>query len=381
MTRASYTLFILLIANVILSACQQSAKKPQSLSEETPSTGAASTPVTASLPPLKLKSGAPDGATLIAKPLTAAGLNSEARFSKDGTRLLFISRERSTHRQAQVYELHLEMMREKRVTFHDGDDHSPVYTPDGKHFLFVSETDEIKEEPLVSQRLMKVYHPEGYKPNVAESPFPPAEIYRQSLHGRTIERVTRSRGFDGDVDIDPKGKRLVFSSARIKNAKHLYLLEDKIARAITRGQVYDRGARFSPDGHSLVWSRETHDEKGAKAQLMIATGNRFQKKQILFSPAKGRSIQPDWHPSGELIVFTSNHEGGPYNLYVTDRGGTCVRRLTIADFDQLHPAFHPDGTQLTFTSPYEGRTQIYLMDFRPPEDCPSPQTSKPSSGT
>lgn len=378
MTRAKFTFLIASI--VFLSGCQQSAKKPQTLSEETPSTGAASTPITASLPPLKLKSGAFDDTTLIAKPLTAAGSNSEARFSKDGTRLLFISRERPTHRQAQVYELHLEMMREKRVTFHDGDDHSPVYTPDGKHFLFVSETDEIKEEPLVSQRLMKIYYPEGYKPNVVESPYPPSEIYRQSLHGRTIERVTRSRGFDGDIDIDPKGKRLVFSSARVKNAKHLYLLEGKVARALTNGQVYDRGARFSPDGRSLVWSRETHDEKGSKAQLMIATGNHFQTKRTLFSSARGRSIQPDWHPSGEWVVFTSNHEGGPYNLYITKLDGSCVRRLTVADFDQLHPAFHPNGKQLTFTSPYQGQTQIYLMDFRPPEDCPSPQPAGPSSG-
>lgn len=380
MIRVRFTPVIFMVSGFLLGSCQQSGKKPHSISEETPSTGAASTPVAASLPPLKIKSGAPDGSTLVAKPLTAAGINSEARFSKDGKRLLFVSRERPTHRQAQIYELHLEFMREKRITFHDGDDRSPVYTPDGKHFLFVSETDEIKEEPLVSQRLMKVYYPDGYKPNLAESPFPPSEIYRQSLHGRSIERVTNSRGFDGDIDIDPKGSRLIFSSARSKNSKRLYLQEGKVARALTSGNVIDRGARFSPDGRSIVWSREVQNEKGVVAQLMLATGNGFAKVKVLVANENGRNIQPDWHPSGEWIVFASNHEGGSYNLYVTDRAGACVRRLTVASFDQLHPAFHPDGKQLTFTSPYEGRSQIYLMDFRPPEDCPSPQKAGPSSG-
>mgnify|MGYP001226821845 FL=1 len=370
MIQAAFTFATVVAVSFFFSSCQQSPKKNLSISEDTPSTGAASTPVTASLPPLKIKSGYPDGGVLIAKPLTSAGVNHDARFSKDGTRLLFVSRERPTHRQAQVYELHLEFMREKRVTFHDGDDHSPVYTPDGKHLLFVSETDEIKEEPLVSQRMMKVYYPEGYKPDLAESPFPPAEIYRQSLHGRTIERLTHSRGFDGDVDIDPKGARLLYSSARVPNAQHLYLREGKITRALTSGKVFDRGARFSPDGRSIVWAREIREEKGSRSQLMLATAPHFTNKRTLVTSDTGRSIQPDWHPSGEWIVFSSNRDGGPYNLYVTNRAGSCVRRLTVAEFDQLYPAFHPDGKQLAFTSPYEGKSQIYLMDFRLPDDCP-----------
>lgn len=366
---------------LIATSCQQTPKKAAvPPSEDIPSTGAAATPVAASLPSLKIKSGdRTSSETLTAKPLTAAGINTQARFSKDGSRLLFISQHRLTHKQAQVYELHLELMKEKRITFHDGDNSSPVYTPDGKSFAFASETDELKEEPLVSRRLIKIYYPEGLRAQADETqdeeanPF--SEVYRQTLHGRSIERLTRSPGFDGDPDIDPKKQRIVFSSSRSGRGTRLYLLEGKATRALTTGQVIDRGARFSPDGRYLVWTRSTAKEP--MARLMIASGD-FSKPQPLLKIENGRALHPDWHPAGTWILFASNHDGGHFNLYVADRSGSCVHPLTNADFDLLYPSFSPDGKQIVFSSEYEGRAQIYIMDFRPPPDCPKAQPPKAS---
>ena len=57
-----------------------------------------------------------------ARAVTSLGDNRSPRFSADGSKLLFLSSARPSHRQAQVYELDLLRMTERRVTFHDGDD-------------------------------------------------------------------------------------------------------------------------------------------------------------------------------------------------------------------------------------------------------------------
>ena len=371
---------LLVFGFLFVCACQ-SAKKPATPpSEETPSTGAAATPVVALEPNFKIKQASPgaDGSSLNTKPLTSTGENSDARFSTDGSRILFVSRARPTHKQAQVYELHLGVMKEKRVTFHDGDDIGPVYAPGGTHFLFSSVTDEIKEEPHVAQRLMKAFYPDGAKASEF-SPDEAFEAYQQTLHGRAIERLTKSPGFDGDLDVDAKGKRFVFSSRRGKRGTNLYFLRGKSVTSLTTGEVIDRGARFSPDGKTLVWSRQTKSDDASAAaasNLMLADGG-FQKPKLLAAGTK-QSLQPSWHPSGNSIVFSSNRDGERFNLYVVDRAGTCVRRLTDVDFDQMQPVFRPDGKQLIFTGRRNGQLHLYLMDYIAPSDCKAAEPTPPA---
>lgn len=359
------------------SGCTSAKKAPVVTSEDIPSTGAAAQPVTPAGPALTVSPAA--GATaLIAQPITSSGENSDPRYSPDGTRLLFISRSRPTHRQGQVYEIHLGMMKEKRVTFHDGDDFGPVYLPDGLRFIFASSTDEIKEEPFVTDRMMKSFNPDAYSKRTKERGpglgyEEGTEIYEQSLNGRAIERLSKSPGFDSDVDPDPKGKRLVFSSSRGDKTSHLFFLKGKVATQLTKGAFFDRWPRFSPDGKFLVWSRQIVDSKDDHMDLMIAEAPAFTHHRVLFTGAS-MNLQPSWHPDGDTIVFSSNlddSDGQPdyFDLYTIDKKGTCLKRLTDLDYDLLQPAFRPDGKQLAFTVRKSGRQQIYAMDYRPPSEC------------
>ncbi len=53
--------------------------------------------------------------------LTQSGENFNAAFSGDGKKILFSSRNRPQHLQAQAYELNLDNKKERRVTHQDGD--------------------------------------------------------------------------------------------------------------------------------------------------------------------------------------------------------------------------------------------------------------------
>jgi TolB protein len=133
------------------------------------------------------------------------------------------------------------------------------------------------------------------------------------------------------------------------------------------GSSADRMGKFSPDGKTLAWSRQTNPENPISQIFAAEISTPLSTKAL--TKMTGSSLHPSWHPNGELIIFSSNAHRGTFNLYSVDRAGTCVKRLTEVEVDQLHPSFSPDGKQILFTGQKETRSQIYLMEFDPPTEC------------
>ncbi|PHL00548.1 peptidase S41 [Neolewinella marina] len=52
------------------------------------------------------------------------------------------------------------------------------------------------------------------------------------------------------------------------------------------------------------------------------------------------------------------------DLWVADRDGNNVRRLTIGDGEEYHPVFSPDGQTIAFTAAYDGNVDVYTVPTR-----------------
>ncbi|MEQ9230072.1 MAG: hypothetical protein RIF46_05270 [Cyclobacteriaceae bacterium] len=62
---------------------------------------------------------------------------------------------------------------------------------------------------------------------------------------------------------------------------------------------------------------------------------------------------PFFHPSGEKILFSSNHKserGFPFNLYMINVDGTGLEQVTFDDTFDSFPMFSPDGSKLVWAS-------------------------------
>ena len=316
--------------------------------------------------------------SLVAQQITSVGDNYDARFSVDGTKAVFTSRSRPSHRHAQIYELDLVRMLEKRLTFHDGDDGSPTYYVEDR-YLYSSGTDEIKEEATAIEKLKRTYvgKPKEGRAKVSDTA---ADLYLQTFNGREIERLTNSLGFDGEADYDARNKRIAFTSSRTGLAQvHLMTMPSRQVRRVSDVRSIDRMARFSPDGAQLTWSRSSAD--GSSVQVLVADGD-FSRPRVLTS-GPYLHLQPTWHPGGQEVIFSANRAGKFYNLYSIDREGKCLKRLTTAEFDQTSPAFSPDGKYLLFTGRRNGQSHLYIIGYQPPADCmpeePKPETPPPAA--
>jgi Tol biopolymer transport system component len=61
------------------------------------------------------------------------------------------------------------------------------------------------------------------------------------------------------------------------------------------------------------------------------------------------------------IVFASNRDGGPYQIYVMNWDGSGQRRLTSTADDDRQPRWSPRQTHIVFVSMRDGRRQLYIM--------------------
>lgn len=75
--------------------------------------------------------------------------------------------------------------------------------------------------------------------------------------------------------------------------------------------------------------------------------------------------EPAYSPNGLQIAFVRRPGGGVLGkrqIYIMDRDGSDVTRLTNDAFNNTHPAWSPGGDQLAFVSDRAGVQNIYRMD-------------------
>ena len=78
------------------------------------------------------------------------------------------------------------------------------------------------------------------------------------------------------------------------------------------------------------------------------------------TPSK-QNYLPAWSPDGSKLAFTSNRDGNA-EIYVMNRDGSGVQRLTNHPSIDVTPTWSPTGTQLAFTSDRSGTPQIYIVN-------------------
>lgn len=87
--------------------------------------------------------------------------------------------------------------------------------------------------------------------------------------------------------------------------------------------------------------------------------------QVTKGPSDNHS--PRISPGGDLIAFVSDRDGNP-DVYVMDRSGEDIRKISHEVGVVSHPRWSPDGDQLAFLArSEESGSQIYLSSVEEPE--------------
>jgi Tol biopolymer transport system component len=120
--------------------------------------------------------------------------------------------------------------------------------------------------------------------------------------------------------------------------------------------------RWSPDGRSLVLTINRVDDAqanitGAAIVVIDAHGAASQAPRVL-TDWEMFAAYPDWHRSGDLIVFTTYDLGNfqtttaASNLYTIRPDGSALTQLTShgpGETRATQPTWTPDGDRIIFT--------------------------------
>ena len=194
------------------------------------------------------------------------------------------------------------------------------------------------------------------------------DIFVADLDGNIISQLTDEPGYDAEPTLSPKGDKIVFTSTRSGDLE-LYSMniDGSEVTQITHELGYDGGAFFSADGEKLIFrsSRPKSEEEIADYKALLEQGLVTPTEMELYiCNADGSDLRqltdlgkanwaPFFHPSGEKVIFSSNHateKGFPFNLYVINVDGSGLEQVTHDGVFDAFPMFTSDGKHLIFSS-------------------------------
>jgi Tol biopolymer transport system component len=313
--------------------------------------------------------------------LTFGGDNAEAYFSFDGKKLTFQSNNPTWGLKCdQIFWMDIEEAADNRiyqplnVSNLQGRTTCSYYMPDNKRIIYAStfkSGTECPPAPETSGRYLW-----SIDPNY--------DIFVGDEKGKVLKQLTEVSGYDAEAVVSPKGDKILFTSTRDGDLD-LYIMDinGKNVKRLTNTLGYDGGAFFSPDGSKIVFrasrplGTDTIDYKSLLAKGLVAPTN----MEIFTMNADGSNLQqitklgkanwaPFYHPSGNKIIFSSNHhsdKGYDFQLFMVNTDGTGLEQITFESKFNAFPMFSPDGKKLVFSSNRNNGgtrdTNVFIADW------------------
>jgi Tol biopolymer transport system component len=167
------------------------------------------------------------------------------------------------------------------------------------------------------------------------------ELYTMNIDGSNIQQITDELGYDGGAFFSPDGTKLVFRASRPKTEEAIRLYKNLL-------------------GKNLVQPTEM--------ELFVCNVDGSDLRQI--TTLGKANWAPFFHPSGDKIIFSSNHKserGFPFNLYMIGLDGQGLEQITFDEEFDSFPMFSPDGKKLAWSSNRNNggtrATNLFIADW------------------
>lgn len=294
---------------------------------------------------------------------------------------LFISKKRPKHSQAQVYLWLGESGKERRLTFHDGDDQGASLSADGKTLYYASTTDANKESPdflknslSSSQTLTNPAQDNQMEAQNSSKPYPTLlwnqglyDLYQANLDGTDIQRLTHQLIYQAEPTLNMNNNYLIYVETHLGIPKLFQLsLNSKERKMLSKAQFPEAEPKISPSGKQIVWVRFNSDY--TESQLWIAQLNGKNSRSVTSGP--GLKLNPSWSPDESKILFSSNQsDPSNFELYGLITENLCQTRFTYLAGHDLQPVWPAESGPLYFTRRTEEKSQLYSLDLKTWPTC------------
>lgn len=221
----------------------------------------------------------------------------------------------------------------------NGDANMPCWSPDGKKIAFIGMNKEKMKD----------------------------EIYIIDANGEN-QIIVPTLNLDPTFGLSwaPDGKKLAFAAKDMRNKKDMgnkfinaqediYIInvDGTNVKRITNTPGDESFPDWSPDGKEILFN---YSPAHYTYEVWIMNIEGTDRRRLL----KNGFIGPgSWSPDGKKILVALNQD-----IYVMDREGTNIKRLTYNKFVMGRFCWSPDGKKIAYASNQDGKgnAEIYIMD-------------------
>ena len=186
------------------------------------------------------------------------------------------------------------------------------------------------------------------------------------------------------------------ASRSIAEKKELWRIHQKRVSHLARPLALkgkNKQARFSPDGRFILYiSRDRRGHKNSQVyEMSLLSG---EERRVTFQDGENRD--PSYHPKGDRVIYASSTDelkeeeewffkerekekpmevsrgiaslsgdrSFPYELYISQRDGRHIKRLTKSPDLDAKAVYHPSGDFLLFSTRRRGKVDVFKMNSR-----------------
>jgi TolB protein len=197
-----------------------------------------------------------------------------------------------------------------------------------------------------------IANPRQYAHTIAD------EIFKQQLGLRGVARTKLAFSSDRDMERikGPVGDREI---------QEIYFADYDGAnpRRLTVSKTLNLTPAWSPDSQAIAFTsyRPATAGGGVFQDLIVSLIYRgIRETPANGSPNRQNSL-PAWSPDGTKLAFSSNRDGNP-EIYVMNRDGSGLRRMTNSPAIDTTPTWSPTGNQIAWVTDRSGSPHIWVMN-------------------
>ena len=135
--------------------------------------------------------------------------------------------------------------------------------------------------------------------------------------------------------------------------KRIDLARNIVTALTDHNQLLTGMPSVSPDGKWIAFAGQPNKGQAydqTKNYVWLLNLGDGVVRPLERTPQQGRA--PTWSPDGTRVAFESNRDNllGRYAVFVADRDGRRIQRITDFSLNANHPVWSPDGRQLAFSA-------------------------------
>lgn len=200
------------------------------------------------------------------------------------------------------------------------------------------------------------------------------DLYGVQINGGRPWVISREPQLNVSPSWSEGNKLITLTLAKDGNSEIYVTSRDgRTSKRLTRTRAMDSSPSWSPDGNLICF---TSNRDGNRPQLFIMDKNGFNVRRLtnLGSeyPYNDGGV---WSPDGTQIAFSCRRGNGKFDIAIINTDGSGFRFLTDSRNHPRgegcqDPSWAPSGTHIVFSSKQTGRQQLYIVRSsgqRPPQ--------------